>query len=145
VLPDDWLAQLRETYPQRDGGQGWGAVPRLVDAAISNGASWDRILLGAKNYAKHCRRRGEEGTSFVLQCRTFVGRDRHFEEWADKDMRTAAQVAEDRAKQALLHRAEAVGFRQPIPGEPPFRYEEALKEAERALQPRGDPKLWAVK
>jgi hypothetical protein len=44
-----------------------------------------------------------------------------------------------------LHRAASVGFRQPIPGEPPFRYEQALKEVERANEPRGEPKVWAVK
>jgi hypothetical protein len=146
MLPDDWLEQLRATYPKRDGG---GAAPkavtRLVNQAIANGAQWERILKGAENYRIHCGRKGMTGTEYVMMLQTFVGRDWHFEEWADQDMRTAAQVAEDRAKQALLHRAASVGFRQPIPGEPPYRYEEALKEAERALQPRAEPKLWAAK
>jgi len=145
MLPDNWLEQIRSAYPKRDGGNGWHALPRLVGQALANGATWERMIAGVKNYAIHCQRKGMVGTEFVLQARTFLGRDWHFDEWADQDMRSPAEKAADRAREALLLRAAKAGFRAQIPGEPDYRYEEALKEAERALQPRAEPKVWAVK
>jgi hypothetical protein len=145
MLPEDWLEQLKAVYPKRDGTHVWSAVPRLVSQALASGAEWDRMFQGAKNYAIHCQRKGMVGTEWVMQARTFVGRDWHFDEWCDQDMRSPAEKAADRAREALLLRAAKAGFRAQIPGEPDYRYEEALKEAERALQPRAQPKVWAVK
>ena len=146
VLPPDWLEQLRSIYPKRDGG---GAAPkavtRLVESAIANGAQWERILKGAENYRIHCGRKGMTGTEYVLMLQTFVGRDWHFEEWADQDMRSPVEKAADRARETLMLRAAKVGFRQQLPGEPDFRYEQCIKEAERVSEPRGEPKVWAVK
>lgn len=44
----------------------------------------------------------------------------------------------------LIARAARIGFRAQIPGEPVFRYEDALKEAERKAQPRPQPKFATV-
>lgn len=111
LLPPDWLSQLRSTYPKRNGG---GAAPRaverLVNAAIANGAKWERILLGAKNYSSHCGKGGKVGTEYVMMLQTFVGRDWHFEEWADMDLRSPAQKAEDTEWDRLQIRVEALGF-----------------------------------
>ena len=145
-LPPDWLDQLRSVYPKRDGG---GAAPkaitRLMETALANGAQWERILKGAENYRIHCGRKGMTGTEYVLMLQTFIGRDWHFDEWADQDMRSPAEKAADRAREATLQRAARIGFRQPLPGEPDFRYQDALAEAERALQPRAEPKFAVVR
>ena len=144
MLPDDYMEQIKAAYPKRDGGHGWGALPRLIGQALANGAKWERMIAGVKNYAIHCQRKGMVGTEFVLQARTFLGRDWHFDEWADQDMRSPAEKAADRAREATLQRAARIGFRQPLPGEPDFRYQDALAEAERALQPRAEPKFMRV-
>ncbi len=141
---DDVLGVLKSLYPKRDGGQGWGAVTRLIDRAVAGGADMERVMLGTKNYATHCRRKGMLGTEFVMQARTFYGRDQHWEEWADQDMRSAAEIAADRAREALVQRAARISFRPPNPGEPDFRYEQALSEAERQAAPRGEPKRFGV-
>ena len=145
MLPADYLDQLKVAYPKRDGGNGWGAVPRLVNQAIANGAVWERILAGVKNYAIHCKRKGMVGTEFVMQARTFLGRDWHFDEWADMDMRSASEIAADKAREHVMARAKQSGFRNQLPAEPDFRYEAALRDHERSIAPRAEPKFQVVK
>jgi hypothetical protein len=60
-------------------------------------------------------------------------------------MRTNAELAAAKATQALLQRAAKIGFRLPTAGELEYRYEEQLKEAERATLPMGQPKFQVVK
>ncbi len=120
MLPDDWLKQLRDAYPKRDGGgDSPRAITRLVGQAIANGATWEQILKGAQNYAIYCQRKGQVGTEFVQMLQTFVGRDWHFERWATEDMRTPAEKAQERLLAGLKERAAKVGFRDPRPHEPP--------------------------
>ena len=57
----------------------------------------------------------------------------------------ASNIPDVTGKDLLQRRAEKIGFRAQIPGEPDYRYEEALKEAERALQPRAEPKFAVVR
>lgn len=109
MLPPDFLEQLRSVYPRRNGDQGWGKVRTLVPREIAKGASWDRILAGARNYAKHCMETGKTGTEYVKQAATFFGRDQWFEEWADMDVRTPAEIAADQKWAALEQRGAAVG------------------------------------
>jgi hypothetical protein len=139
------MQRLKTAFPKRDGAHGWGAVPRLLEKALACGSEMDRIELGTKNYAKHCQRKGMLGTEFVMQARTFYGRDQHWEEWADLDLRTPAEISIETARVALIARAARIGFRQPTPGEPAFRYEMSLKEAERASEPRAEPKFAVVR
>lgn len=105
----DLLETLKANYPKRDGAQGWGSVPRLVEKALSGGADESRMVLGTHNYGKHCFRKGMVGTEFVMQAKTFYGRDQHWEEWADMDMRSPSEVKEDARWDDLKKRADAVG------------------------------------
>lgn len=72
-LPDDFLAQLRATYPKRSGGQGWGHVPKLIHRALLSGSSWDEILAGTKAYRRWCDLTGKTGSEYVKQASTFFG------------------------------------------------------------------------
>lgn len=109
-LPNDYLEQLKKEMPRRDGHHGWGVVPRLVAKAMSEGHEWPRIIAGVIAYRQHCRRRGTEGTEYVMQAKTFLGRDCHWDEWADMDTRTPAQIAQETRWTQLEDRARALGF-----------------------------------
>lgn len=110
TLPDDWMQQLRQTYPRRDGGQSWAALQRLIPAAMSRGATWERILEGSRRYRIWCGRKAITGTEFVMQAKTFYGRDEHWEEWADFDLRDPKQILEDAERIDLQQRAIALGY-----------------------------------
>lgn len=107
---EELIQKLRAIYPKRDGGQGWGVVPRLLEKALAHGADVQRIELGTANYARHCQKKGIAGTEFVQQARTFYGPGQWWEEWADMDMRTPAEIAEDKRWADLESRAKALGF-----------------------------------
>lgn len=109
VLPTDFLDQLKAAYPKRDGAQGWAAIPRLF-AAYTMPDEWQTILLGTQQYAIHCGRKGMVRTEYVMQARTFYGRDRHWEEWAEMDLRTPHQIAQDARWADLEARAVRLGF-----------------------------------
>lgn len=144
-MVEELVQRLKQIYPKRDGGHGWGVVPRLIEKAMAGGATVERIELGTANYAKHCQKKGMVGTEFVQQARTFYGPGCWWDEWADKDMRSSAEIAADNAKAALTARAARIGFRSPAAGEPAFRYEAALVEAERKAEPRPEPKFQIVR
>lgn len=78
TLPDDWLAQIKEVYPKRQGGQGWGALERLLKGHLSKGITWDQIMEGTRSYAAWVKSSGNEASEFVKQARTFYGRDLWF-------------------------------------------------------------------
>lgn len=105
----DLLAELKAIYPKRDGAQGWSAVQRLLNANADD-EDESAIVLGTKNYAIHCGRKAMTGTEYVMQARTFYGRDRHWEEWSEMDLRSPAQKAEEVARADLLARAKVLGF-----------------------------------
>lgn len=109
---DELIRKLKALYPKRDGGLGWGVVPRLLEKALANGADVERIELGTANYARHCQKKGIAGTEFVQQARTFYGQGQWWEEWADMDTRSPAEIALDKQWQALEARAKALGFKE---------------------------------
>jgi hypothetical protein len=74
--------ELKTTYPNRAGDQGWNKALRAAQARISEGYSWTEIIAGARRYAAFVRASGKEGTEFVKQAATFVGPDKPFlEPW----------------------------------------------------------------
>lgn len=111
MLPPDFIAQLRAIYPKRQGGQVWPAVARLIPCYVQPD-EWDTVVQGTKNYAAYCLRKGQIGTDFVMMARTFYGRDRHWEEYADMDMRSPAEIALDKQWAGLEARARALGFNE---------------------------------
>lgn len=111
-IPDDWLDQLKAAYPARRGGQVWPAVIRLVTRHFEDGCEFEPMLKGAQNYRTYFARRGELGSEYVMMARTFFGRDMHWLEWAEMDMRTPAEIALDAKWEALEARARALGFKE---------------------------------
>ena len=106
---DDLVSELKRLYPKRDGAHGWSAVQRLLNSHTTDEDRYS-IVLGTKNYAIHCGRKQMTGTEYVMQARTFYGRDRHWQEWSEMDLRSPAQIASDREWAALEARAKALGF-----------------------------------
>lgn len=77
-LPDDWLPQIKAIYPKRQGGQGWGALERLLKSHLSQGITWEEIMAGTRSYAAWVQYSGKAGSELVKQARTFYGRDAWF-------------------------------------------------------------------
>jgi hypothetical protein len=134
-LPNDWMEQLRAIYPKRTGGQGWGALPRLVHRALAAGATWPQLLAGAASYARYCSREGLIGTGYVKQVRTFFGPDNWWQESYEEEAKPKLpqELALERRWDSLKQRGLAAGFRQPFPIESPDVYETALKFHERGV------------
>src|ERR1039458_2617225 len=114
-LPDDWLDQLKRAYPRLCGGQGWAALPRLLQSILRNDGIWPLLLAGAASYRSHCDREGLTGTAFVMQARTFFGRDCWWQESYEPEYKPKlpAEIQRERRWQALKDRAGYSGFRSP--------------------------------
>lgn len=114
-LPENWLEELQKIYPRRTGGQGWGALPRLIQKILARGGTWPQLLAGAKSYRNHCDREGLTGTSYVRQARTFFGPDDWWNESYEPEAvpKLPHQVMLERRWQALKDRAYNSDFRQP--------------------------------
>lgn len=111
-LPEDWFEQIKKAYPKRDGGNGWPIANAKARGALDAGARFDRMMLGIRNYAKYCQRKGWIGTDLVQQAKTFFGPGQWWEEYADMDMRTPAEIALDTQWAHLEARAKALGFKE---------------------------------
>lgn len=110
MLPPEVLQQIKAVYPKRSGAQVWTAVERLVARHLSEGHDIETMIRGAENYRIHCARKNMERTEYVMQARTFFGRDQHWIEWAEMEMRPPAQIAQDAKWAALEERARALGY-----------------------------------
>jgi hypothetical protein len=134
-LPPDWLDQLKRAYPRRTGGQGWGALSRLIPGILRCGATFEQLRTAADSYRAHCDREGLSGTNFVMQARTFFGRDGWWQESYEPEAQPKLphQIALERRWQALKDRADQTGFRNPTSVElsvDPSVYEDKLKRHE---------------
>lgn len=74
--------RFRKVYPRRDGSQDWPKARESFDRAVRAGVDPEAIVGGAERYATDCRRRGDEGTRFVKQARTWLN-GRLWEEFAN--------------------------------------------------------------
>ncbi|MFG1210547.1 hypothetical protein [Xanthobacter flavus] len=74
--------RFRKVYPRRDGSQDWPKARESFDRAVRAGVDPEAIVGGAERYAADCRRRGDEGTQFVKQARTWLN-GRLWEEFAN--------------------------------------------------------------
>lgn len=106
---ENLVEKLRALYPKRDGAQGWSAVQRLLNAYTVETEA-ETIIAGTKQYAIHCGRKAMTGTEYVLKAQTFYGRDRHWLEWSEMDLRSPSQIAADSQWATLETRATALGF-----------------------------------
>lgn len=127
MLPDDWYRQLLDTYPKRDGGNGGPArIKRLMAVAVQN-LPWEHILEAARKYRIWCGRKGMTGTSYVMMLSTWLGRDEHYIEWYEFDLRDPAKIAEDAERRDLAARAAQLGFKE-------IAWEHGLPVVKRAIE-----------
>lgn len=110
MLPDDWMAQIKSVYPNRRGEQGWAKLRTIIPRRIAEGHDFETMLKGAANYRRHCEQKGDIGGEFVKRAETFFGPGLYFEEWAEMDLRTPHQIAQDAKWADLEGRARAMGF-----------------------------------
>lgn len=146
TIPADWWDQLKAAYPQRAGHQGWVAVRMLVPRRMTEGYTWERILAGTKAFAVHAQKTNQAGTAFIPMAQTFYGPNAYFEEYADMDTRSPAQIASALRMGAALKRAIGLGFRLPVGNETAEQYESCLRDHERAQgSGLGQPKFQVIK
>lgn len=74
--------QFQKAYPRRDGTQDWPKAREVFDRALKAGVDPKVIIGGAERYAADCRRRGDDGSKFVKQARTWLN-GRLWEEFAN--------------------------------------------------------------
>lgn len=98
----DKFAAIRAVYPRRAGSQRWQDAEKAYHARIREKWPHAEILEGVLRYAGFIRTSGKEGTEYVMQAATFLGKNRQFlEPWAappskaqaKQDANVAASVA----------------------------------------------------
>ena len=95
--PAEMIEQLRQIYPQRRGDHRWGDAERNLAARLREGSTFAEILEGAKRYAAYCKAERIEGSEFVQQIATFLGRNRGFaNDWKPKPKPGSAGKQGDR-------------------------------------------------
>ena len=114
---DPKFEEFRAAYPKRNGGHRWPDAAKCFALLCVNGVPADDMIAGAKRYAAFLRATGKEGTEYVQQAATFLGRNRSWEEaWACPDAprpvtrREQAESEQDkfeRVAQATARRAWA--------------------------------------
>jgi len=130
------VAQLKQNYPRRKGGQGWHDTERLIAKHLAAGHKFADILAGSIAYKDFCDREGLTGTEYVKQACTFFGRGCWWTEDYSEPAKPKlpAEIAKERKWQELHDRADRIGFRYPTSLEKlcdPAIYEDRLKQAER--------------
>lgn len=79
---DPEFAAAWARYPKRGGGNPERPALRAWQARRRTGVSAEDMAAGLERYRTYCERKGILGTEFVLQARTFFGRDeRYAEAW----------------------------------------------------------------
>lgn len=63
---------FKAAYPKRDGSQDWAKAREVFDRHLAAGVDTEDIIGGALRFAADVRRRGDEGTRFVKQARTWL-------------------------------------------------------------------------
>ena len=72
------FSDLKALYPPRAGDQPWREALKQATARIKEGHSWSQMLDGVRRYSAYIRCKGDEGTEFVKQAKTFLGPDKPF-------------------------------------------------------------------
>lgn len=81
---DAAFERFRQAYPRRDGSQDWPKARETFDRALKAGIEAGAIIAGAARYAEGVRKRGEDGSRFVKQARTWLN-GRLWEEFTGTD------------------------------------------------------------
>jgi hypothetical protein len=74
--------EVRKLYPKRAGGDNSADAEKQYLARLKSGETHEAIHAGTIRYAAYVRATGKEGTEFVKQMCTFLGKSRHYlEPW----------------------------------------------------------------
>jgi len=77
------FVELQKEFPKRAGSHRWQDARKAYRARVGEGALPQAILAGVKRYAAFVKATGKEGTEYVQQAATFLGKNRGFElPWA---------------------------------------------------------------
>ena len=106
MLPKDWLQQIREAYPKRTGGQGWGHVKKRLPNLVQGGESFDDMIAGCESYSRMLKDTGKYGTEFVMQARTFFGPGEWWLEAYDLQACEYVKTLDDKAAEVGISRQE---------------------------------------
>lgn len=63
---------FQKAYPRRDGSQDWPKAREIFDRAVKAGVDPQAMISAAERYAADARRRGDEGSKFIKQARTWL-------------------------------------------------------------------------
>lgn len=72
------FVETRKLYPKRAGGDNTSDAWKQYQARIRSGETSEVIHAGVVRYAAYIRATGKEGTEFVKQMCTFLGKSRHY-------------------------------------------------------------------
>jgi hypothetical protein len=73
------FVELRRDFPKRAGSHRWQDALGAYRARLHEGTTPQAILSGVRRYAAFIRATGKEGTEYVQQAATFLGKNRGFE------------------------------------------------------------------
>lgn len=73
------FVDIRKTFPKRAGSHRWHDALSAYRARVSEGCLPSAIAAGVLRYAAFIRASGKEGTEYVQQAATFLGKNRSFE------------------------------------------------------------------
>lgn len=89
-LVDDAWDWVKSHYPKRKGTQPWRAGRRHFVARVREGETIMRLTKGTAKYYDHCYLEGMIDTPWVLQVSTFFGKEKHYANFENVDVRAAA-------------------------------------------------------
>lgn len=74
------FVEIRKAYPKRTGSHRWHDALGAFRARVTEGVDPKAMLAGVQRYAEFIRGTGKEGTEYVQQAATFLGKNRSFEQ-----------------------------------------------------------------
>lgn len=75
---EPWFQEFRAAYPARAGDQDWPRARSGASARLKEGHTTEQMIEGAKRYAAFVRATEKEGTEYVKQAGSFLGRGKAF-------------------------------------------------------------------
>lgn len=91
IYTDDF-EKFWNIYPKRNSPHNKQAALKAWNARLKDGDSPEQIIRGAKNYADECDRNGRTGTEFVKQASTFIGPNKHYNDYQSATVKTRSHA-----------------------------------------------------
>jgi hypothetical protein len=90
----DRFVEIRAVYPKRSGSHRWQDAHKHYRARLAEGDYHETIKEGVARYAAFVKASGKDGTEYVMQAATFLGKNRaYLEPWTPPPSK--AQVKQD--------------------------------------------------